>query len=164
MLVNLFASSSCLLSLLLFLAQTIIILTLFGYSFQKVLVFAWLVIQHFQSFWHAVILSLGQQPQNPLLLLGQYSDDEADDGSSKGPNDKKVESPMLNEEVLYYLHISLKAKPRFFFIPYVFSNFLLGLDVVFKLIFLILILITSLIVCYGTKRLWLVPILSLTKY
>lgn len=117
MLVNLFASSSCLLSLLLFLAQTIIILTLFGYSFQKVLVFAWLVIQHFQSFWHAVILSLGQQPQNPLLLLGQYSDDEADDGSSKGPNDKKVESPMLNEEVLYYLHISLKAKPRFFFYP-----------------------------------------------
>ncbi|KAK7301888.1 hypothetical protein RJT34_12765 [Clitoria ternatea] len=42
--------------------------------------------------------SSGQQPQNPLLLLGQYSDDEVDDGSSKGLNDTKVQSPMLNEE------------------------------------------------------------------
>ncbi|XP_045819418.1 uncharacterized protein LOC123912880 isoform X1 [Trifolium pratense] len=36
--------------------------------------------------------SSGQQSQNPLLLLGQYSDDEADEGSSKGPNDTKVHS------------------------------------------------------------------------
>ncbi|KAK7387190.1 hypothetical protein VNO78_27767 [Psophocarpus tetragonolobus] len=42
--------------------------------------------------------SSGQQPQNPLLLLGQYSDDEGDDGSSKAPNDEKVQSPMLDEE------------------------------------------------------------------
>ncbi|KAH1054325.1 hypothetical protein GLYMA_08G332700v4 [Glycine max] len=42
--------------------------------------------------------SSGQQPQNPLLLLGQYSDDEGDDGSSKGLNDANVQSPMLNEE------------------------------------------------------------------
>ncbi|GAU47876.1 hypothetical protein TSUD_404480 [Trifolium subterraneum] len=33
-----------------------------------------------------------QQSQNPLLLLGQYSDDEVDEGSSKGPNDTKVHS------------------------------------------------------------------------
>ncbi|MED6212030.1 hypothetical protein PIB30_079259 [Stylosanthes scabra] len=37
------------------------------------------------------------QPQNPLLLLGQYSDDEVDDGSSKEPGDAKVQSPMSNE-------------------------------------------------------------------
>ncbi|GAU13504.1 hypothetical protein TSUD_128010, partial [Trifolium subterraneum] len=36
--------------------------------------------------------SSGQQSQNPLLLLGQYSDDEVDEGSSKGPNDTKVHS------------------------------------------------------------------------
>ncbi|TKY47065.1 Formin-binding protein 4 [Spatholobus suberectus] len=42
--------------------------------------------------------SSGQQPQNPLLLLGQYSDDEGDDGSSKGHNDANVQSPILNEE------------------------------------------------------------------
>ncbi|KAL2956197.1 hypothetical protein AAZX31_18G072000 [Glycine max] len=42
--------------------------------------------------------SSGQQPQNPLLLLGQYSDDEGDAGSSKGLNDANVQSPMLNEE------------------------------------------------------------------
>ncbi|RDX83147.1 hypothetical protein CR513_35969, partial [Mucuna pruriens] len=42
--------------------------------------------------------SSGQQPQNPLLLLGQYSDDEGDDGSSKGLNDANAQSPMLNEE------------------------------------------------------------------
>ncbi|KAF2298109.1 hypothetical protein GH714_014891 [Hevea brasiliensis] len=30
--------------------------------------------------------SSGQQPQNPLLLLGQYSDDELDEESSKKPN------------------------------------------------------------------------------
>ncbi|KAL1369983.1 hypothetical protein HN51_000316 [Arachis hypogaea] len=38
------------------------------------------------------------QPQNPLLLLGQYSDDEMDDGSSKVPGDDKVQSPVSNEE------------------------------------------------------------------
>ncbi|CAJ1963822.1 unnamed protein product [Sphenostylis stenocarpa] len=43
--------------------------------------------------------SSGQQPQNPLLLLGQYSDDEGDDGSSEGLNHANVQSPMLNEEV-----------------------------------------------------------------
>ncbi|KAF7831244.1 putative WW domain protein [Senna tora] len=42
--------------------------------------------------------SSGQQPENPLLLLGQYSDDEVDEGLSKGPNDAKAHSPMLNEE------------------------------------------------------------------
>ncbi|KAJ1441214.1 WW domain [Sesbania bispinosa] len=43
--------------------------------------------------------SSGQQPQNPLLLLGQYSDDEVDEESSKGPDDTKVQGLMLNEEV-----------------------------------------------------------------
>ncbi|KAE9598561.1 hypothetical protein Lal_00021035 [Lupinus albus] len=42
--------------------------------------------------------SSGQQPQNPLLLLGQYSDDEVDEGSSEGPTDAMVQSPMTNEE------------------------------------------------------------------
>ncbi|KAL2332858.1 hypothetical protein Fmac_014071 [Flemingia macrophylla] len=42
--------------------------------------------------------SSGQQLQNPLLLLGQYSDEEGDDGSSKGLDDANVQSPMLNEE------------------------------------------------------------------
>ncbi|BAT88463.1 hypothetical protein VIGAN_05196500 [Vigna angularis var. angularis] len=42
--------------------------------------------------------SSGQEPQNPLLLLGQYSDDEGDDGSSKRLNDANLQSPVLNEE------------------------------------------------------------------
>ncbi|XP_047164005.1 formin-binding protein 4 isoform X1 [Vigna umbellata] len=42
--------------------------------------------------------SSGQEPQNPLLLLGQYSDDEVDDGSSKRLNDANLQSPVLNEE------------------------------------------------------------------
>ncbi|KAK4278265.1 hypothetical protein QN277_016132 [Acacia crassicarpa] len=42
--------------------------------------------------------SSGQQSQNPLLLLGQYSDEEVDEGSSKGDNDAKDQSSMLNEE------------------------------------------------------------------
>ena len=29
----------------------------------------------------------GQQPANPLLLLGQYSDDDMEDGSSDGNQD-----------------------------------------------------------------------------
>ncbi|KAI4307828.1 hypothetical protein L6164_030967 [Bauhinia variegata] len=44
--------------------------------------------------------SSGQQPQNPLLLLGQYSDEELDEGSSKGINVAKVHSPALNEEAM----------------------------------------------------------------
>jgi len=48
-------------------------------------------------------LSSGQEPQNPLLLLGQYSDDEGDDGSSKRLNDANLQSPVLNEEVFYDL-------------------------------------------------------------
>lgn len=58
-------------------------------------------------------MSSGQQPQNPLLLLGQYSDDEVDEGLSKGPNDAKVGSPMPNEEVFYYLHFC--CQPEFLF-------------------------------------------------
>ncbi|XP_019434053.1 PREDICTED: formin-binding protein 4 isoform X2 [Lupinus angustifolius] len=46
----------------------------------------------------AIDVVCGQQPQNPLLLLGQYSDDEVDEGSSERPTDAIVQSPMLNEE------------------------------------------------------------------
>ncbi|XP_028752906.1 amyloid-beta A4 precursor protein-binding family B member 1-like [Neltuma alba] len=42
--------------------------------------------------------SSGQQSQNPLLLLGQYSDEEVDEGSSKEDNDAKDQSSILNEE------------------------------------------------------------------
>ncbi|KAK8468573.1 hypothetical protein PHAVU_006G059260 [Phaseolus vulgaris] len=42
--------------------------------------------------------SSGQESQNPLLLLGQYSDDEGDDRSSRGLNDVNLQSPVLNEE------------------------------------------------------------------
>ncbi|KAI5408943.1 uncharacterized protein LOC127084702 isoform X1 [Lathyrus oleraceus] len=44
--------------------------------------------------------SSGQQSQNPLLLLGQYSDDEVDEGSSKGPNDTEVHSHEEANDVL----------------------------------------------------------------
>ncbi|XP_061362230.1 uncharacterized protein LOC133305978 isoform X2 [Gastrolobium bilobum] len=40
----------------------------------------------------------GIQPQNPLQLLGQYSDDELDEESSEGPNNTKTQSLVLNEE------------------------------------------------------------------
>ncbi|KAM5582733.1 hypothetical protein ABKV19_002923 [Rosa sericea] len=45
--------------------------------------------------------SSGQQPENPLLLLGQYSDEELDDGSNKTLSDAAVEnsSPQNNDEV-----------------------------------------------------------------
>ncbi|XP_027334860.1 uncharacterized protein LOC113849278 isoform X2 [Abrus precatorius] len=52
--------------------------------------------------------SSGQPPQNPLLLLGQYSDDEVDGGSSKEPNDMKTESLLLNEEARGALDEGLK--------------------------------------------------------
>lgn len=53
-------------------------------------------ILHFVVILTWLLLSSGQQSQNPLLLLGQYSDDEMDEGSSKGPNDSEVHS---HEEV-----------------------------------------------------------------
>lgn len=51
----------------------------------------------------------GQQPQNPLLLLGQYSDDELDDDSNQVLSNAAVgnSSPENNDEVikgiLYFL-------------------------------------------------------------
>jgi len=83
-------------------------------------------------------LSSGQQPQNPLLLLGQYSDDEGDAGSSKGLNDANVQSPMLNEEVFYYLHLHSKSKLWFCHTKYVSELHICGWPcMVLKLIFLI---------------------------
>ncbi|XP_042951971.1 uncharacterized protein LOC122289100 isoform X1 [Carya illinoinensis] len=43
--------------------------------------------------------SSGQQPQNPLLLLGQYSDDEFDEESNQGLNHAVAETFSSNEEV-----------------------------------------------------------------
>lgn len=47
-------------------------------------------------------MSAGQQPENPLLLLGQYSDEELDDGSNKTLSDATAEnsSPQNNDEVI----------------------------------------------------------------
>lgn len=45
-------------------------------------------------------MSSGQQPQNPLLLLGQYSDDELDEESNKEHNHATVESSSPKDEVI----------------------------------------------------------------
>lgn len=45
-------------------------------------------------------MSSGQQPQNPLLLLGQYSDDELDEDSNKELNQGTIESSSPNDEVI----------------------------------------------------------------
>ncbi|KAK9941155.1 hypothetical protein M0R45_017777 [Rubus argutus] len=52
--------------------------------------------------------SSGRQPENPLLLLGQYSDEELDDGSNKTLSDAAVEnsSPQNNDEVKSVLNES----------------------------------------------------------
>lgn len=48
------------------------------------------------------LMSAGQRPENPLLLLGQYSDEELDDVSNKAHSDAAVEnsSPQNNDEVI----------------------------------------------------------------
>lgn len=78
----------------------------------------------------------GQQSQNPLLLLGQYSDDEADERSNKGPNDTKVHS---HEEVLIVLSTDLfLAKSLMFSTRYVSYSrvcvFVLGFVVMFMIL------------------------------
>uniref|UniRef100_A0A2P2KCJ0 Uncharacterized protein LOC105135610 isoform X2 n=1 Tax=Rhizophora mucronata TaxID=61149 RepID=A0A2P2KCJ0_RHIMU len=56
-----------------------------------------------KAFWRFLLgfIPIGQQPQNPLLLLGQYSDDEVDEESNKIQNHTVTEnSPAdLNDQV-----------------------------------------------------------------
>ncbi|KAG6634788.1 hypothetical protein CIPAW_12G140800 [Carya illinoinensis] len=47
-----------------------------------------------------IFFLIGQQPQNPLLLLGQYSDDEFDEESNQGLNHAVAETFSSNEEVI----------------------------------------------------------------
>lgn len=49
----------------------------------------------------------GQQPQNPLLLLGQYSDDELDDDSNQVLSNAAVgnSSPENNDEVIKWISL-----------------------------------------------------------
>ena len=50
--------------------------------------------------------SSGQQPENPLLLLGQYSDDELEEDSDKKLDNgsaAETSSPSNKEEVINYL-------------------------------------------------------------
>lgn len=97
------ACLSCFLSSLTLVALSILLHLILSCIALNILAITWLICCCFCSFWHYSILSSGQQSQNPLLLLGQYSDDEVDEGLSKGPTDAEVHSPMLNGEVLYYL-------------------------------------------------------------
>lgn len=48
------------------------------------------------------LLFSGQQPENPLLLLGQYSDDELEDSSNERPSNGTVEnsSPANDDKVI----------------------------------------------------------------
>lgn len=48
------------------------------------------------------LLSSGQKPENPLLLLGQYSDDELEDDSEKALDNAAAESssPGNKDEVI----------------------------------------------------------------
>ena len=47
-------------------------------------------------------MSLGQQPGNPLLLLGQYSDDELEDDLEEKLDNATVENSLVgkNDEVI----------------------------------------------------------------
>ena len=47
-------------------------------------------------------MSLGQQPENPLLLLGQYSDDELEDDLEEKLDNATVENSLVgkNDEVI----------------------------------------------------------------
>lgn len=45
-------------------------------------------------------MSADQKPQNPLLLLGQYSDDELDDDSNHSNASVENSSPDKNDEVI----------------------------------------------------------------
>lgn len=87
-------------------------------------------------------MSSGQQSQNPLLLLGQYSDDEVDEGSSKGPNDTKVHN---HEEVLIIPPISFLNLKLVVFIPDMHLTIVFVLCLVVMLKVMPLILIISLI-------------------
>lgn len=40
----------------------------------------------------------GKQPENPLMLLGQYSDDEVDEESSEGLNRAASEDSSLDHD------------------------------------------------------------------
>lgn len=57
-----------------------------------------------------IVLFSGQQPENPLLLLEQYSDDELDEESSKSLNNAIVENFLadLDDQVFFSL-LSLTA-------------------------------------------------------
>lgn len=57
----------------------------------------------------------GQKQENPLLLLGQYSDDELDEETSKRPKlDKDGSSPdALDEEVIFLTIFWLIGLPSY---------------------------------------------------
>lgn len=61
---------------------------------------------YFESLWHVGISSSGHKVDNSLLLLGQYSDDELEEGSKKRVTSAVMESSSAdhNDQVVYSLH------------------------------------------------------------
>lgn len=77
----------------------------------------------FKAFDKLVFFISGKQPENPLLLLGQYSDDELDEESSKRLDHTTEENSIVdnNEQVISRLHIfahSAVGEQGLFSMPY----------------------------------------------
>ena len=50
------------------------------------------------KFWRFIyLLFSGQKTENPLLLLGQYSDDEVEEDSDKKADDTSADSSLANK-------------------------------------------------------------------